>query len=99
MKACPETFSFRDRILPYKSYSRMAGRPKTSLLKDSFRKRKHTVFSKAGQLADGFDAHVYVVVQFNGRYHVYDSGNKQHWPPSAEMIVGIPWEFPVTAIR
>jgi hypothetical protein len=77
----------------------MAGRPKTSLRKDSFRKRKHTVFSKASQLADGFGAHVYVVVQFNGRYHVYDSGNKQQWPPSAEMIVGIPWEFPVTAIH
>jgi hypothetical protein len=55
----------------------MVGRPKASLLKDSFRKRKHTVFSKASQLADRFGAHVYVVVQFNGRYYIYDSGTKQ----------------------
>jgi hypothetical protein len=57
--------------------TKMVGRPKASLLKDSFRKRKHTVFSKASQLADRFGAHVYVVVQFNGRYYIYDSGTKQ----------------------
>jgi hypothetical protein len=45
------------------------------------------VFSKASQLADGFGAHVYVVFQFNGKYHVYDSGSRQQWPPSAEMII------------
>jgi hypothetical protein len=69
--------------------TKMTPRPRTSLIKDSFRKRKRTVFSKASSLASDFEAHVYIVVQFNGKFHVYNSVNEQQWPPSTEIIVGL----------
>ena len=65
----------------------MAVRPRTSIVKDSFRKRNRTVIRKAHQLAARYKAQVYLVVQFNGKFHTYNSVNDEQWPPSIDKIV------------
>ena len=67
----------------------MAPRPRTSIIKDSFRKRRRTVIHKAHKLALRYGAQVYVVVQFNGRFHTYNSVDGEQWPPSTERIVSV----------
>ena len=65
----------------------MARRPRTSIIKDSFRKRSQTVIRKAHELAVRHGAQVYVVVQFNGRFQTYNSVEGEQWPPTLERIV------------
>ena len=67
----------------------MAPRPRSSIFKDSFRKRSRTVIHKAHELADRYGAQVYVVVQFNGKFQTYNSVEGEQWPPSTERIVSV----------
>ena len=67
----------------------MAPRPRTSIFKDSFRKRSRTVIRKAHELAAGYGAQVYVVVQFNGKFQTYNSVEGEQWPPSVDRIVSV----------
>ena len=67
----------------------MAIRPQSSLRKDKFRKRHHTLRKKAHEVAKICNAHVYVVVLFNGQFHVYKSHNHRGWPPTQDQIVSL----------
>jgi len=73
-------------------------RPLSSLKKDMFRKRKHTIMKKAFEIMSYCKAQVYVVVYFHGRYHVFSSGKTAHWPPSQETIVSVMPAMPAVAI-
>ena len=67
----------------------MAPRPRSSMIKDCFRKRRRTVIHKAHELAVRYGAQVYVVVQFNGTFRTYNSIDGEQWPPSVERIVSL----------
>lgn len=67
----------------------MAPRPRTSVIKDSFRKRRRTVMHKAHELAVRYGAQVYVVLQFDGKFHTYNSADGEQWPPTVEKIVSL----------
>lgn len=67
----------------------MAPRPRSSIFKDCFRKRRRTVIHKAHELATCYGAQVYVIVQFNGQFHIYNSVEGEQWPPSMDRIVSM----------
>jgi hypothetical protein len=65
----------------------MAPRPASTLLKEGFRRRNHTLRKKAHELARLSGAHVYCVVLFHGQYHTYTSHRSEMWPPPPNQIV------------
>lgn len=66
----------------------MAVRPLSSVKKDTFRRRSRTFMKKAHELGASCGAKVYVVVNFNGQFHVYNSTEASPWwPPSQRQIV------------
>jgi hypothetical protein len=54
---------------------------------EKFRRRKISLLSKADDLHRFFGADVFFVIQKNGKYYVYISAEKPHWPPTKEQIV------------
>lgn len=62
-------------------------RPASSLAKDAFRKRKRTIKKKALELSKHCNAHVYVVLKYHGRFHVYTSEKSRQWPPTVGDIM------------
>jgi len=62
-------------------------RPHSSLVKDSFRRRKETTRKKVEELSSFCHTQVYVVLFHHGRYHVYSSMRTRSWPPTAQDIV------------
>ncbi|KAF2228443.1 hypothetical protein EV356DRAFT_581591 [Viridothelium virens] len=52
----------------------------------SCRRRRNTLFRKANELAHLSDAHIYVLVQWEGKYFTYSSTNQNAWPPTVEQV-------------
>jgi hypothetical protein len=69
----------------------MSGNPsEISYQRQLFAKRRllrvKTLFSKADELSQ-YDAAVYAVVRYGGKYHYYSSLDHPRWPPAHEEIV------------
>jgi hypothetical protein len=53
---------------------------------EKVRKERTTLFNKANNLSSN-GANVYVVVEYNGKYSIYNSRSDKEWPPSEAMLV------------
>lgn len=81
--------SDNDQTNPVEANVTMARRTASSITKDSFRKRKSTMIRKAHELVVRYGASVHLVIHFNGKFYVYDSGARAElsWPPMIQDIV------------
>lgn len=66
--------------------------PKEAKLRASRARRgRQTLFRKASQFHEEFDAEVYMVLYKNSRFYVYNStGQTVSWPPPMSEIVSVP---------
>ena len=53
---------------------------------EKVRKERITLFNKANNLGLN-GANVYVIVEYNGRYFIYNSRLDKEWPPSKAILV------------
>jgi hypothetical protein len=54
---------------------------------EQFRRRKISLLNKADDLHRFFGADVFFAIRKKGKYYVYISAEKPHWPPTKEQIV------------
>ena len=54
---------------------------------EKVRKERLTLFNKANKLGSN-GANVYVIVEYNGKYFIYNSCSDKAWPPSDATLVG-----------
>ena len=55
--------------------------------RESFRKRKKTIFKNAHALSKKCKAEVYIIVLRKGRWFTFTSAEKLGWPPTPESMV------------
>src|SRR6266498_1924584 len=53
---------------------------------EKVRRERITLFNKANNLGSN-GANVYVIVEYNGKYFIYNSYSDKEWPPSEAMLV------------
>jgi hypothetical protein len=53
---------------------------------EKVRKERIILFNKANNLGSN-GANVYVIIEYNGKYFIYNSRSDNEWPPSEAMLV------------
>ena len=60
------------------------------LLREKLRKRRTNLFKKANELARMTNSKIYIVVQYDDKYHTYKSTEESNWLPPEKEIVNTP---------
>jgi hypothetical protein len=53
---------------------------------EKIRKKRITLFNKANNLGLN-GANVYVIIEYNGKYFIYNSRSDKEWPPSEIILI------------
>jgi len=63
------------------------------LLREKLRKRRINLFKKVNELARMTDSKIYIVIQYNDKYHIYKSIEESNWPLPEREIISYAWSI------
>ena len=72
---------------PCKQNRRNIKKTEAQMSNEKFRKRKESILRKGNELGRLFQADIYIILRYKGKFHIYTSSDDSSWPPKQDDIV------------